>query len=177
MGCIHIYCGDGKGKTTAAAGLAVRMAGSGGQVIIARFLKNDDSGEVSVLREIRGIYVFPCEKDFGFTWQMSEEQKLEAGVYYGELLDKAFNMAHEVADKDKSVLLILDEVCAALNSGFLDESQLLSFLDTRKENMEIVMTGRKPSDMMIERADYVSEIHKIKHPFDKGTGARRGIEY
>lgn len=177
MGCIHIYCGDGKGKTTAAAGLAIRMAGSGGQVIIARFLKNDDSGEVTILRDTKGIYVFPCEKDFGFTWQMSEEQKLEAGIYYEELLSKAFYMAHGLSGGGKTVLLILDEVCAALNSGLIKESQLLALLDMRSENMEIVMTGRNPSDMMIERAHYVSEIQKIKHPFDHGTGARKGIEY
>lgn len=177
MGCVHIYCGDGKGKTTAATGLALRMAGSGGQVIIARFLKNDTSGEVGILREIKGIYVFPSEKIFGFTWRMSKEQMLEAEEYYEELLSKAFQMAYALADGSRPVLLILDEICGAVNSGLLKESQLFSLMEGQRENMEIVMTGREPSDMMLERADYVSEIKKIKHPFDSGMAARKGIEY
>lgn len=66
MGYIHIYCGDGKGKTTAAVGLAVRMAGSNGQAVMVRFLKNDDSGEVDCLRQIKGITVIPCKKNVRF---------------------------------------------------------------------------------------------------------------
>lgn len=72
-GYVHIYCGDGKGKTTAAVGLAVRAAGRGMRVLIVRFLKTEDSGEVSVLRRIPGIEVVPCEKTFGFTFRMTEE--------------------------------------------------------------------------------------------------------
>ncbi|EHI60209.1 hypothetical protein HMPREF9473_01796 [ [Hungatella hathewayi WAL-18680] len=79
-GYVHIYCGDGKGKTTAAIGLAVRAAGRGKKVVIARFLKTEDSGEVEVLRSIPGITVLPCEKTFGFYFQMTEEQKREAAL-------------------------------------------------------------------------------------------------
>ena len=84
-GYVHIYCGDGKGKTTAAVGLAVRAAGRGKKVLIARFLKTDDSGEVPVLGDIPGITVIPCKKTFGFYFQMTEEQKEEAALYYGGL--------------------------------------------------------------------------------------------
>ena len=93
MGYIHIYCGDGKGKTTAAVGLAVRMAGSNGQAVMVRFLKNDDSGEVDCLRQIKGITVIPCKKTFGFTWQMTEAEKREASAYNKDLLDDASHMA------------------------------------------------------------------------------------
>ena len=92
-GYVHIYCGDGKGKTTAAIGLAVRAAGRGKKVVIARFLKTEDSGEVEVLRSIPGITVLPCEKTFGFYFQMTEEQKREAALYYGSLLERAWSMA------------------------------------------------------------------------------------
>ena len=84
-GLIHIYCGDGKGKTTAATGLAVRAAGRGKRVVIARFLKTDDSGEVFVLKQVPGITVIPCTKTFGFYFRMTEKQKKamkEAGVDY-----------------------------------------------------------------------------------------------
>ena len=101
-GRIHIYCGDGKGKTTAALGLALRAAGRGRKVLISRFLKTEDSGEVPVLRNISGIEVMPCQKTFGFTFQMSREEKEEAGLYYTEQFQKAWKLAED-AD-----LLILD---------------------------------------------------------------------
>ena len=84
-GLVHIYCGDGKGKTTAATGLAVRAVGRGKRVVIARFLKTDDSGEVFVLKQIPGIILIPCTKTFGFYFRMTEEQKKEAAVYYSGL--------------------------------------------------------------------------------------------
>ena len=112
MGYIHIYCGDGKGKTTAAVGLAVRMAGSNGQAVMVRFLKNDDSGEVDCLRQIKGITVIPCKKTFGFTWQMTEAEKREASAYYKELFDEAADLALLTAEQGQT-LFVMDEVCAA----------------------------------------------------------------
>lgn len=185
MGYLHIYCGDGKGKTTAATGLAVRMAGRGGSVVIARFLKSEDSGEVASLRRLPGIEVLPCSKSFGFTWQMTEETKKEAAMYYGQLLELAFSRAAEaVAEKaagakteETRVLLVLDEICAAVNSKMVEEERLLALLDSCPGNVEIVLTGRDPVLTLVQRADYISEINKRKHPFDKGVGAREGIEY
>ena len=75
MGCVHLYCGDGKGKTTAAIGLAVRAAGTGKQVVAARFLKTDQSGEVEILKRLPEVTLIPCEKTFGFTWKMTDEVK------------------------------------------------------------------------------------------------------
>lgn len=202
MGCIHIYCGDGKGKTTAAVGLAVRMAGCGGRVVAARFLKNDDSGELVSLRQIPGVTVIPSRKVFGFTWQMTKEQKAEAALYYRGLLEEGFQRAAEEVkereaetgreekreagtsgclgtpeDSRPCVLLILDEVCAAVNSGLLPESAVLELLDQRPRGMEVVMTGREPRESFLSRADYVTEMKKITHPFDRGISARKGIEY
>ena len=89
MGCVHLYCGDGKGKTTAAIGLAVRAAGTGKQVVAARFLKTDQSGEVEILKRLPEVTLIPCEKTFGFTWKMADEVKQEAADYYKSMFETA----------------------------------------------------------------------------------------
>ncbi|GLC79151.1 cob(I)yrinic acid a,c-diamide adenosyltransferase [Lacrimispora brassicae] len=171
--CIHIYCGDGKGKTTASIGLAVRACGCGKNVLITRFLKTDHSGEVSALAGLSGITVMPCEQSFGFFSRMSPEQKKEAGIYYSRLLETTLNKAVT----ENFDLLVLDEIMAVCNFSLVEEKRVLEFLSSRPEGLEVVLTGREPSEKLVEMADYVSEIRKIKHPFDRGIPARRGIEY
>lgn len=173
MGFIHIYCGDGKGKTTAAIGLAVRASGCGCPVVVARFLKGEDSGEVSALRSLAGITVLPCRRNFGFSWKMTEEVRREARECYGELLRDGFSLAC----RGGFGLLILDEVFAAVNSGLLEEKEVLKLLDGRPEYLEVVLTGRNPPEAFLKRADYITEMRKLRHPFDSGIAARRGIEY
>ena len=170
-GLIHIYCGEGKGKTTAAIGLAVRCAGSGRKVLILQFLKDGKSSEFASLSHVPGIETVPQTRTFGFTWTLTPEEKQEAAAYYTSLLDDAFCRA---GDFD---LLILDEVLGACTAGLLDEYRLLSLLDGRPEPLEIVLTGRGPSQALRDRADYLTEMKPVKHPFDKGVPAREGIEY
>lgn len=186
MGCIHIYYGDGKGKTTAAIGLAVRAAGCGFHSVVVRFLKQDASGEVEALGRFPEIRVLPCKKNFGFTWQMSKEEKKEAAVCYREMMREAFEKAccliagqggPENGADAVPVLLIMDEVCAALNAGLLELSEVLELLDGRPAALEVILTGRNPSPELLCRADYVTEMRKVSHPFERGLGARRGIEY
>ena len=171
--CVHIYCGDGKGKTTAAVGLAVRAAGCGRKVLITRFLKTDHSGEVAALGLIPGITVTPCEKSFGFTFRMTEEQKKEAAVYYTALLDRTLKKAA----KGGYHMLVLDEIMAVMNCGLVQEETVRAFITGRPSGLEVVMTGREPSEELISLADYVSEIRKVKHPYDQGISAREGIEF
>lgn len=173
FGLVHIYCGDGKGKTTAALGLAVRAAGRGKQVLIARFLKTEDSGEVSVLRQIPGIQVLPCEKSFGFTFQMTEEVRREAGAYYSQVLEKAA----EAARNERIHLLILDEILGACNAGLVEKARLEHILKTRPSGLEVVLTGRNPWESLLESADYITEMKPVRHPYEKGVMAREGIEY
>lgn len=170
-GLIHIYCGDGKGKTTAAVGLAVRAAGRGKRVLISRFLKTEDSGEVKMLRLLPGVTVLPCERTFGFLFRMSEEEKREAAAYFQGQFDKTAAMA---ADYD---LLILDEIMASVSGNVVSEESVLQFLDHKPESLEVVLTGRNPSEELQARADYISEIRAVRHPFEKGIAAREGIEY
>ena len=193
MGCVHVYCGDGKGKTSAALGLALRAAGRGWRVVIARFLKNDDSGELLPLRGIPGVEVLPCGKSFGFYRTMTDAEKTEAGEYYRELLERAWRRAEACGNGDDAegagagapgeepdrvpVLLVLDEIAAACTYNLVDTSRLISLLDSRPEFLEVVLTGRNPDEGILERADYISEIQKRRHPYDRGLGAREGIEY
>ncbi len=171
FGLIHIYCGNGKGKTTAALGLAVRAAGRGKKVRIARFLKTEDSGEVPVLRKILGIDVLPCEKNFGFTFQMDDEVRRKAALYHDRLFERAIR---DIQDVD---LLILDEVIGACGNGLVEKGKLEMFLDGKPEALEVVLTGRRPWKEIIGRADYVTEMEPLRHPFERGIGAREGIEY
>ena len=170
---IQIYCGDGKGKTTAATGLAVRAAGSGMKVLFARFLKNENSAELCVLDQIPGIEVIHLPKSYGFYNTQSEEEKAETKQMYGELwryaLDRAKNGACD--------MLVMDEFMAADHYGLVPHEEAIQFLKEKPEGLEVVLTGRDPSEDLIRTADYVSEIRKVKHPFDCGVYARRGIEY
>lgn len=170
-GLIHLYCGDGKGKTTAAVGLAVRAAGAGKKVLFVQFLKNGNSAELSSLHKL-GIQTRVSPNRYGFIWTMSEEEKRRAAADYTALLREAFESAREGTD-----LLILDEAVGAAGCGMIPEAELIRLLEERPETLEVVLTGRDPSEALLARADYISEMKKHRHPFDKGLDARRGIEY
>ena len=173
QGLIHIYCGDGKGKTSAAVGLAVRAAGRGEKVLFARFLKNEDSGELNVLDAIPEIDVIHLDKVYGFFYRLNEEEKEEARKTYGDLWKK---ILQRISDEAYGVL-VMDEFMAAWQYGLIPREEALSFLKEKPDSLEVVLTGRDPDDRLVELADYVSEIHKVKHPFDRGIRAREGIEY
>ncbi len=172
-GLLHIYCGDGKGKTTAATGLAVRAAGSGMKVLFARFLKNENSAELKVLDQIPEIEVIHLEKSFGFYNTLNEEQKAEMTQMYRQLWETA---VQRILTGDYS-MLVMDEFMAADTYGMIPHEEALKFFAERPEHLEVVLTGRNPAPELLELADYVSEIRKVKHPYDSGITARRGIEY
>ena len=170
---VHIYCGDGKGKTTAATGLAVRMAGYGKKVLFARFLKNENSGELKILDRIPEIEVMHLSRSFGFYNKLNEQEKEEWKQTYKEL----WNKIKEKVKNGSYDLLVMDEFLHAIRYDLVTEEEILKFLEERSPDLEVVMTGRDPSERLIDAADYVSEINKIKHPYDKGIMARKGIEY
>lgn len=172
FGLIHIYCGDGKGKTTAAVGLAVRCAGRGNKVLLVQFLKSRDSGELYSLAKLPDIEVMRGKESKKFTFQMNEEEKhallIEHNKMFEQVLEKIKNGGYS--------LLILDEVIGALNAKVFEMPKLIEFLRHKPENLEVVLTGRNPAPKLVEIADYVSEMRKVKHPMDKGIMAREGIE-
>ncbi len=172
-GLIHIYCGDGKGKTSAAAGLAVRAAGCGKQVLFARFLKNEESGELEILDRIPEIHVIHLERSYGFYRTLTEEEQAEVRQMY----EKLWHDIVRRAETDAYDVLVMDEFMAAYNYGLIGHDAAFAFLREKPERLEVVLTGRDPDEDLVELADYVSEIRKVKHPFDRGIRARRGIEY
>lgn len=115
-GLIHIYCGDGKGKTTAALGLSLRAAGRGMQVCIVQFLKSTETGELNILRQIPNVQVIRSQEQLGFTFRMNEEQKRHAAMVQQELFAKA----SVTALSGSCDLLVLDEIMAAINSGMVE---------------------------------------------------------
>lgn len=171
-GLIHIYCGDGKGKTTTGMGLCARAAGYGFRVLIYQFMKDNSTSERKVLNLSDNITIvdgLPQEK---FSFQMTPEEKADRKHYYESQLQALIRKACD----EKYDVLFLDEIIYTIRAGLLDESLLLDFLKTRPAELEVILTGQGPSEALIDAADYVSEIRKIKHPFDKGICARAGIE-
>ena len=170
-GLLHIYCGDGKGKTTSAVGLVVRCAGAGKKVLLYQFMKNNSSSERTILEVTPNITCQKGNEGAKFSFQMTEEEKIKAREENDHMVSFLFAQA-----KDYDVLF-LDEPLYAIRAGLLSEELLIECLKGRKPELEVILTGRDPSEALLECADYVSEIKKVKHPFDKGVNSRLGIEY
>lgn len=170
-GKIHIYYGCGKGKTTAAIGQAVRAAGSGLKVLVVQFLKDNCSGERKILERIPDITCFHGKDQVKFVSRMNEEEKRNLKEYNENIMDEIGKVC------DFFDMVILDEILCAVWLKVLNEDILLQFLERKKEGIEIILTGHEATEKVLKIADYVTEIRKIKHPFDKGVKARKGIEY
>lgn len=179
---LHIYCGNGKGKTTAAVGLAVRAVGAGMRVRFVQFMKGAYTSELAVLENISGLEVQRCNKDYGFYKSMSENDKLDITHCHNDLLEFAFSTSiayNNVVDKltDKSKMIVLDEFCSAYNYGLMDKSLAEKLILDNKDNTEVVLTGRDPAEIFVNAADYISEIHCLRHPYERGISARKGVEF
>ena len=162
---IHIYTGNGKGKTTCAVGLAARCAGHGKKVCFYQFLKCEPSGECAALSE---LVEFHCVKEkFGFVINMTESQKKEVREKTRALFAEACNK--------KCDMLVLDEILGAISCEFITEQEVLEYV--KNADCEVVLTGRDASDTLIEVADYVTEMKAVKHIYEKGVSARCGIEF
>lgn len=172
-GLIHIYCGDGKGKTTAALGLALRACGNGYKVILVQFLKSQHTSELGILSCIENIEVLRSKKSDKFTWNLTDDEKTALTEDNNSIFQKVVSSI----EQDRKTLVIFDEIIGAINTKLIDEALVLDFLKNKPLQAEVVLTGRDPYDKLLCLADYVSEIKKIKHPFDNGISAREGIEY
>ncbi len=167
MNLVHIYCGDGKGKTTAAMGLIIRALGRGKRVVLVQFLKGWETGELMFLKDAQNLHVLRFDELKKFTFNMDLGELEELLQKNNALLKNALEIPCD--------MLVLDEAMSAYNGGHLEKNLLREVVLQRK--CEIVLTGRDPDEFFLENADYVTQMTGIKHPYDKGVLAREGIEY
>ncbi|MHC1750051.1 MAG: cob(I)yrinic acid a,c-diamide adenosyltransferase [Cellulosilyticaceae bacterium] len=173
-GLVHVYCGEGKGKTTSAIGLGIRAIGNNLKVIMIQFLKNNNTGECKALAALEPQFkVFHFEKERGFTWTLTEEEKEELK----NEIQIAIKFAKKVMDTEECDVLILDEILGAIKAGFLETQDVCTLIEEKSEYVELILTGRYVPDEIQEKADYISRIEPVKHPINKGIMARKGIEY
>ncbi len=168
---LQIYCGNGKGKTTAAFGQGLRAAGRGKRVVIAQFLKSVDSGERFAMEFVPRVLLLPVPDHLKFVSQMDVIERAECEFQCGKLLRDAADLA------ERDSVVILDEVLDALELGLISFDDLSECLNALPAGCEAILTGRTVPEKLMQRADYVTECVKQKHPFDSGVAAREGIEY
>lgn len=171
MGISCVFTGKGKGKTSAAFGMAVRLLGYGKNVVVVQFLKGRKTGELLLKKNLPGLDIVQFgTEDFVDLKNPSKEdieQAKEALFYAKRLLTRAY----------RPDLLILDEVNVALSAGMISEGEVLELMKKLPEKTNLVLTGRGATKKIIEKADIVTEMRDIKHPFRKGKKAEKGLEY
>lgn len=170
-GLVHIYTGEGKGKTTASVGLAVRARGAGLKVVFAQLFK-DECSEKKMLEKLGIRYLQYTSKHPFFKKYTVSEMALEKEKCLA-FVQEAF----AAAKKEKADMLVIDEIGPALSHGLISADDVIGLVKKKPAKMELVMTGRGFPAPIVSLADYVSEINALRHPFDKGVKARQGIEY
>ena len=165
---IIINEGDGKGKTTAAIGQAIRAKGQGMSVKVIQLIKNGSSGEIEILRKL-GITVE--QYGLGFTDKGDKSMHKRAA-------ERGIQAINEAIESGNIKMIICDEINYAVGGGLIDDKDVLKLIEKARENeVHLVMTGRNPTEKMIEAADIVTNMIKVKHAFDSGIAAQPGIEY
>lgn len=170
-GIVQVYTGDGKGKTTAAVGQAVRATGAGKRVAFVQFVKGGAwSSELKMLRELGVRVERPAERSTGLLAEGLTDDDREAAA-------EAWQIASGILSAEDFDVVVLDEINVAVHYGLVDEADLLAALDARPRGMDVVLTGRGASEAIVERADLVTEMVPRKHPYERGVPARLGIEF
>jgi len=173
QGFLHLYIGDGKGKTTSAVGMAIRAAGWNWPVLFCQFLKPAESGEQKVLSRLSdSITLFrPSMRHKGFFRDQTPQQREETR----EDLLEGWSHVEKLAGDGSFRMIVLDEILDVLSLGIIPESRVLDLV--RKCPCEWILTGRTAPETLMDMADYITRMEPVRHPFRKGIRARRGIEY
>lgn len=180
---IQIYTGHGKGKTTASLGLIIRALGHDTPVVLAQFFKNPDTGEIDFLSRQEGLTILHPDKEACFFKLLSEEQKQAARESNHDLFERACAAVSDklagidVTSDEIQLLVVFDEMMAAVTNGAVAEEEVVSFLRALPPGCEFVMTGRNVPDSIADCADYITEMGKVKHPYDRGIAARKKVEW
>ncbi len=169
MGYIHIYTGDGKGKTTATVGLVLRALGAGKRVYFSQFMKAKPSKEIDMFMSCSENIVIDRRWPGGFVVGEPTKEQIKSIKNQFERVKKAFSKNFDI--------VVCDEIFVAASLGILKEEEILKLMSKKPKELELVLTGRGATQKMIQKADLVTEMKKIKHYFDKGIKAREGIEF
>ncbi len=170
-GYIQVYTGNGKGKTTAALGLAVRAAGHGFKTYFCQFLKGQDYGELSAIQKLSSLITIEQFGRKGFIHVTENPDKEDI-----ERAQKGLRKCTKMMKSRKYRIIVMDEVNVAVHFNLFSEKEIHNFLDEKPEEIEVILTGRYAPESFIERADLVTEMKEIKHYYKKGIQARQGIE-
>ena len=170
---LHLYTGNGKGKTTAAMGLALRMLGHDEKVLITQFMKDGKSGEITALSAFPKAIIVEGARMKGFIWRMGEEQLARARQ---DIKDSLAQLEEEIRAHEPR-LIVLDELAVALSTRLMAEEDAWHLIETALAYGDTVVTGRYAGEKLKEKADYVSNIEAEKHPFEEGQPAKKGIEF
>ncbi len=169
--CVHIYCGNGKGKTTASIGLLTRASGAEKKCLLVQFLKTTPTSEIASLQKL-GVKCMRAESAIKkFIFAMNEEEKKQYSAEQSALFAQVCEEAKEQYD-----LIVMDEILDAVSLGLISEDALAKLL-AEKSDTEIVLTGRAPSEKIAQYADYYTCMEPVKHPYSEGLCARKGIEF
>lgn len=170
-GLVEVYTGNGKGKTSAAFGLALRATGRGLKVFVIQFIKGGfDYGELHALSNLPNITLKAYGRGKFITSKPPDKDDVK-------LAHEALTLAKEIVQNGKHDIVILDEVNVALHLKLIELHDVVEVIKNKAENVELILTGRDAPEPLIELADLVTEFKEIKHPFSRGYRARKGIEY
>jgi cob(I)alamin adenosyltransferase len=169
-GYIHVYTGPGKGKTTAALGLALRATGAGFKIIMIQFMKGRRYNEINSIEKIPNFKIVQYGRDEFVSKKNPEKIDID-------LAEKGFNFAKEVIKNNKYDLVILDEINVAVDYNLISLNDLLKLIEQKPKKLELVLTGRYAHPEIVKIADLVTEMLEIKHPYQKGIKARAGIDF
>lgn len=171
-GLVHIYTGEGKGKTTASIGLLVRATGAGMKTLFCQFLKGRDTSELDPLRQL-GVEILRTDEVKKFVAYMNDEEKKECVKSH----EVCYNKVKSKIRSGEYGLIVLDEAMAAVRMGLIPLEDLVETVKSRPAGLELVLTGRDAPEELTALADYVSELRAVRHPYGRGVKARRGIEF
>ncbi|UCE36290.1 MAG: cob(I)yrinic acid a,c-diamide adenosyltransferase [Thermoplasmata archaeon] len=170
-GLVQVYTGDGKGKTTAALGLALRACGHGLSVFMIQFMKGDiEYGELRAAQWIPNLTIV----QYGRPNFVDKKKPKEEDIQFAR---EALAHAKDVVQKGEHDIVILDELNVAIDYKLVDIEVVLTLIDNKPANVEIVITGRNAHEKILKKADLITSMENVKHPFEKGTIARKGIEH
>jgi cob(I)alamin adenosyltransferase len=169
-GYIHIYTGSGKGKTTAAIGLGLRAAGAGFKVYMIQFMKGRRYSELESIEKIQNFEFVQYGRDEFVSKENPEKIDID-------LAKEGFTHAQETIKKGKYDMVILDEINVAVDFNLINLKDLLNLINNKPEKLELVLTGRYSHPEIIKIADIVTEMLEIKHPYQKGIMARKGVDF